>query len=152
MKKTLLFLLLIMIICPLYSQNILETTKVSETALFKRDFPRIDAENRAYFSVYAPQANKVEVTLYHVGKTYEMKKDETGYWYGVTDPIVWDSITIILLSMEQKLLIRIPKHIMHFSVVPVQSKFLGRRGELLSASECSSWPASFLLLLFKIKQ
>jgi len=88
MKKTLLFLLLIMIICPLYSQNILETTKVSETALFKRDFPRIDAENRAYFSVYAPQANKVEVTLYHVGKTYEMKKDETGYWYGVTDPIV----------------------------------------------------------------
>jgi len=53
-----------MIVCALYSQNILETTKLSETALFKRDFPHIDAQNRAYFSIYAPQAKKVACIMW----------------------------------------------------------------------------------------
>ena len=88
MKKILLFLSATMFVCNLNSQNILETTRLSETALFKRDFPRIDEQGRAYFCIYAPQAEKVTVNLYHVGKKYEMKKDEIGYWYGVTDPIV----------------------------------------------------------------
>jgi enterochelin esterase-like enzyme len=88
MKNILLFLSATMFVCNLNSQNILETTRLSETALFKRDFPRIDEQGRAYFCIYAPQAEKVAVNLYHVGKTYEMKKDEIGYWYGVTDPIV----------------------------------------------------------------
>ena len=88
MKKILLFLSATMLVCNLNSQNILETTRLSETALFKRDFPRIDEQGRAYFCIYAPQAEKVTVNLYHVGKKYEMKKDEIGYWYGVTDPIV----------------------------------------------------------------
>ena len=74
MNKTLLFLLLIMIVCPLYSHNILETTKVSETALFKRDFPRIDAQNRAYLVFMLLRLTKLKLPCIMWAKLMQWKK------------------------------------------------------------------------------
>ena len=62
-----------------------EGTTVSETALFEREYPRVDAQNRGYFRVYAPKAEEVYVDLQ--GR-HNMEKDADGWWYGVTEPLV----------------------------------------------------------------
>lgn len=62
-----------------------EGTKVSETALQMRKWPRVDSEGRAYFRVYAPNAQKVSVKC---GKSFEMTKGEDGYWTCTTSPLV----------------------------------------------------------------
>ncbi len=66
-------------------EEVLTKTKVSETALFKRDYPRVDAEGRAYFCIYAPDAEEVVIDCR--GK-YPMTKLENGYWVGNTEPLV----------------------------------------------------------------
>ena len=67
------------------SRPLPEGTTVSETALYEREYPRVDAQNRAYFRVYAPKAEEVYVDLQ--GK-HVMEKDPDGWWYGVTEPQV----------------------------------------------------------------
>ena len=62
-----------------------EGTTVSETALFEREYPRVDAERRGYFCVYAPKATEVYLNLQ--GK-YDMEKDADGWWYCTTTPLV----------------------------------------------------------------
>lgn len=59
-------------------------TQVSETALFQREYPRVDAQHRAYFRLYAPQATEVKVDCRAV---YDMEKDPDGWWYGHTEPL-----------------------------------------------------------------
>lgn len=59
-------------------------TKVSETALFEREYPRVDANNQAYFRVYAPDATDVKVDCRGV---FPMEKDADGWWYGQTTPL-----------------------------------------------------------------
>jgi enterochelin esterase family protein len=61
-----------------------EGTTVSETALFQREYPRVDAQRRAYFRLYAPQATEVKVDCRTV---YAMEKDPDGWWYGRTEPL-----------------------------------------------------------------
>ena len=61
-----------------------EGTTVSETALFQREYPRVDAQRRAYFRLYAPQATEVKVDCRAV---YAMEKDPDGWWYGRTEPL-----------------------------------------------------------------
>ena len=60
-------------------------TTVSETALFEREYPRVDAEHRGYFCVYAPKAQVVYLELQ--GR-HEMEKDADGWWYCTTKPLV----------------------------------------------------------------
>ena len=59
-------------------------TDKSETALFERNWPRVDAQRRAYFRVFAPQASDVNVDC---RGSYPMEKSEDGWWYGHTEPL-----------------------------------------------------------------
>ena len=45
----------LLIASSMYAQRpIPENTMVSETALFKREYPRVDKQKRGYFRLYAP--------------------------------------------------------------------------------------------------
>lgn len=85
--KYLNFLLLLVLALPALAQNrpVPDNTVVSETALFERVYPRVDAEHRGYFAIYAPAASEVYVDLQ--GR-HSMEKDEDGWWYGRTEPLV----------------------------------------------------------------
>ncbi len=50
------------------------------------DYPRVDADGRAYFRFHAPQANRMQVDI--CGKKYDMEKEPGGYWTAVTEPLV----------------------------------------------------------------
>ena len=58
---------------------------VAETTIPGNDFPKVDAERRAYFRISAPQAQQVKVDI--CGKKYDMVRDEKGVWTGVTAPL-----------------------------------------------------------------
>ena len=60
-------------------------TTVSETALFEREYPRVDAQRRGYFCIYAPKAQEVYLDLQ--GR-HPMEKDADGWWYCTTKPLV----------------------------------------------------------------
>lgn len=71
---------------PAFAQkDIPQGTTRSETALFMRDWPRVDADRCAYFKLYAPDATKVQVDCRGI---FDMTKGEDGYWYGKTTPQV----------------------------------------------------------------
>ncbi len=59
-------------------------TVVSETALFEREYPRVDSQNRAWFRIQAPMAQKVSVNC--CGNTDAVKGDD-GWWYATTKPL-----------------------------------------------------------------
>lgn len=67
------------------SRPIPKGTTISETALFEREYPRVDSERRGYFRVHAPQAQEVYLDLQ--GK-HPMEKDADGWWYCITKPLV----------------------------------------------------------------
>lgn len=80
------FLATMLIASNAYAQRpVPESTTVSETALFEREYPRIDKENRGYFRLYAPQAKEVYLVC---GKRYNMQKESDGWWYVTTSPLV----------------------------------------------------------------
>lgn len=58
---------------------------VSETALFQREYPRVDASRRAWFRLYAPKAEIVEVN--GACGNFKMVKGEGGWWHGVSKPL-----------------------------------------------------------------
>lgn len=62
------------------------TAVVAETTVPGNDYPKIDAQRKAYFKLHAPEAKDVQVDI--CGKKYPMSKDEKGDWYGATDPLV----------------------------------------------------------------
>lgn len=66
------------------TKNLPEGTKVSGTALYLRQWPRVDDRGQAYFRIYAPGAKKVAVDC---RGRFEMKKDKDGYWNGHTTPL-----------------------------------------------------------------
>jgi enterochelin esterase-like enzyme len=49
------------------------------------DYPRVTSDLRAVFRIKAPDAQKVQIQL---GKTYDMVKDDQGFWSVTTDPQV----------------------------------------------------------------
>ena len=65
-------------------EELLSRTEVSETALFQRIYPRVDSERRAYFTVYAPDARKVQLDCRGL---YEMTRQSDGWWTGQTEPL-----------------------------------------------------------------
>ena len=76
----------LLIASSMYAQRpIPENTMVSETALFKREYPRVDKQKRGYFRLYAPKAQEVYLVC---GKRYDMTKDNDGWWYVTTSPLV----------------------------------------------------------------
>ncbi len=58
---------------------------VAETTIPGNEFPKVDKEGRAYFSLQAPQARKVVVDI--CNKKYDMTRDDKGNWTAVTDPL-----------------------------------------------------------------
>ena len=59
---------------------------VASTVIPNNEFPKLDAARRGYFRLYAPSAKSVKVDI--CGKKYDMKRDEKGFWTGVTKPLV----------------------------------------------------------------
>ena len=49
------------------------------------DFPKVDAQRRAWFRITAPQATMVKADI--CGKQYELQRDEQGTWTGHSDPL-----------------------------------------------------------------
>jgi len=48
-------------------------------------YPRILSGNRIAFNIKAPQAQKIQVSI---GKTYDLTKDENGFWKGTTESLL----------------------------------------------------------------
>lgn len=60
-----------------------ENTKRASTNISGAEYPRIDAQRRAYFRLRAPEAQSVTVSLGNVALT----RGEDGFWTGVTAPL-----------------------------------------------------------------
>ncbi|HPC98922.1 MAG TPA: alpha/beta hydrolase-fold protein [Bacteroidales bacterium] len=58
-------------------------TKPASTNIVGAEYPRIDAQRRAYFRLRAPEAQSIVVSLGNTALT----KGEDGYWTGVTAPL-----------------------------------------------------------------
>ena len=58
---------------------------IVETTVPGNQFPKVDKEGRAYFSIQAPEARKVIVDI--CNKKYDMQPDGKGGWMAVTDPL-----------------------------------------------------------------
>ena len=88
MKKELLFLSMFMLLLcgNMYSQAFEPDTQVASTTVPGNDYPRVDAGHCAYFRLYAPHANKVQVDI--CSKKYDMQKDSSGMWTVKTSPLV----------------------------------------------------------------
>lgn len=61
----------------------IKNSKPSSTNIVGAEFPRVDAQRRAIFEVYAPEAQKVSVSI---GNT-NLTKGEDGYWTGMSEPL-----------------------------------------------------------------
>ena len=59
---------------------------IAETTVPGNEFPKVDKEGRAYFSIAAPNARKVIVDI--CGKKYTMQPDGKGNFMAATDPLV----------------------------------------------------------------
>src|SRR3954447_4426925 len=60
-----------------------DNSKPASTNAPGRDYPRLDAERRAHFRVFAPDAQSIRVSL---GNT-TLTKGEDGVWTGTTEPL-----------------------------------------------------------------
>ena len=59
----------------------------AETNIYNSEFPAVNPKTKqAFFRMQAPGAQKV--TISQEGKTYELKKDQGGWWSVTTDPLV----------------------------------------------------------------
>ena len=62
-----------------------EDAFIAETTVPGNQFPKVDKESRAYFSIAAPEANKVVLDI--CSKKYDMQRDGKGNFMAVTDPL-----------------------------------------------------------------
>ena len=84
MKLTTIIFLVLIFAGGLYAQNQDSlNSKPASTNIVGAEYPRIDAQRRAYFRVHAPEAQSVEVSLGHTALT----KGADGYWTGTTEPL-----------------------------------------------------------------
>ncbi|MDE6268828.1 MAG: esterase [Muribaculaceae bacterium] len=63
------------------SKAVTATTNIPEA-----QYPKVDAEGRAYFRIHAPEAKDVKIDI--CSKKYDMIRDDEGNWSCVTDPLV----------------------------------------------------------------
>jgi enterochelin esterase family protein len=85
MKHLLLVVLLLVVRQTTFSQNAMAPGQPASTNIPGVQYPRLLADNRVFFRVKAPDAQKVQIDLL---KKYDMAKDTGGYWVVTTDPIV----------------------------------------------------------------
>ena len=85
MKKLINILILLFIISGTFAQEpeFPAGTEPASTNIVNADYPRIDADRKAYFRLRAPEAQSISVSLGNVALT----KGDDGYWTGVTAPL-----------------------------------------------------------------
>jgi len=82
MKKTFLILTLLLSGGMAFSQSAM----TAPTTVPGNEFPKVDANGCEYFSLMAPDAQKVQVDC--GGKKYDMQKNDKGVWTGKTNPLM----------------------------------------------------------------
>jgi enterochelin esterase family protein len=89
MKKALTFLLIMLFtvnhLCSGQTPEYPPDSKPASTNIQNAQYPRVTSDLRAIFRIKAPDAQKVQIQL---GKTYDMLKDDQGFWTVTTDPQV----------------------------------------------------------------
>lgn len=87
MKKSFLLLVTLVFTCGMsisgQVDNFPEGSKPASTNIPGAEYPRVDAQRRAFFRVNAPNAQSVVVSLGNTALT----KGEDGFWTGVTAPL-----------------------------------------------------------------
>lgn len=85
MKKLVTFLTLMFILSGVFAQEpeFPAGTEPASTNIVNTDYPRIDADRKAYFRLRAPEAQSITVSLGNVALT----KGDDGFWTGVTAPL-----------------------------------------------------------------
>jgi enterochelin esterase-like enzyme len=84
MKRIITFFAFLFFIGGLLAQNQDSlNSKPASTNIVGAEYPRIDAQRKAYFRLRAPQAQSIVVSLGNVALT----KGEDGFWTGVTQPL-----------------------------------------------------------------
>ena len=70
---------------PIKKINVPADAVTGEYTIPGNDFPKVDAQRRAYFRIQAPQAKKIIVDI--CSKQYEMQPQGNGVFMAVTDPL-----------------------------------------------------------------
>jgi enterochelin esterase family protein len=64
--------------------NVVDSVRPSPYNLYGNTFPRIEADRRVTFKFYAPNAQKVQVSIVNV--PFDMTKEENGVWTYTSEP------------------------------------------------------------------
>lgn len=64
--------------------NVVDSVRPSPYNLYGNQFPRIEADRRVTFKFYAPNAQKVQVSIVNVA--FDMTKEENGVWTYTSEP------------------------------------------------------------------
>ena len=64
--------------------NVVDSVRPSPYNLYGNQFPRIEADRRVTFKIYAPNAQKVQVSIVNV--PFDMTKEENGVWTYTSEP------------------------------------------------------------------
>jgi len=64
--------------------NVVDSVRPSPYNLYGNQFPRIEADKRVTFKIYAPNAQKVQVSIVNV--PFDMTKEENGVWTYTSEP------------------------------------------------------------------
>jgi enterochelin esterase-like enzyme len=85
MKNIINFLILLFTVSGIFAQepDFPANTKPASTNIVNADYPRLDADRKAYFRLRAPEAQSISVSLGNVALT----KGDDGFWTGVTAPL-----------------------------------------------------------------
>ncbi len=70
---------------PIKKINVPADAVTGENTIPGNDFPKVDAQRRAYFRIQAPQAKKIIVDI--CSKQYEMQPQGNGVFMAMTDPL-----------------------------------------------------------------
>ena len=72
---TLLFVFFSLVVHGQKNQSLPKGTTPNEHNIVGAEYPRVGEDGRTYFRIYAPDANKVEISF-----RGEMKKEDDGFW------------------------------------------------------------------------
>jgi enterochelin esterase-like enzyme len=87
-KSSLLILIMLLMInhlCPGQAPEYPPDSKPASSNIQNAQYPRVTSDLRAIFRIRGTDAQKVQIQL---GKTYDMVKDDQGFWTVTTDPLV----------------------------------------------------------------
>jgi enterochelin esterase-like enzyme len=73
--------------CQLAGAQSTDSFYPASTNLNGAEYPKISGDNRVMVRLLAPKATKVQVGLGEPGKMFDLVKDTTGNWTGITPPV-----------------------------------------------------------------